>query len=249
MGDLGSPWVIPVALVVGCLIGAVGIGGVLLPPTLILLDGVNAHVAIATSIWCFFFAAIAGTVMYVRRGSVDRRAVMLLMTTSIPAAIGGALASGAVPGLYLTAGLAALILGSGCYALFPSRFRGDGAAQSPAAGLVSAGAVVGFGSGLLGSSGPVFVVPILVLMGVRTILAIGVSQVIQLPIVIFATATFAAQGMVKLVWGIVLGVPLIVGVVVGARVAHALQADVLRRVVAVALLGTGVFLAVRLAGV
>ena len=245
MGELGSPWALVAALVVGGLIGTVGIGGVLLAPALIVVDGLGPHVAIATALWSFLFAGIAGTVVYARRGSLDRRAAMILMVTVVPGTVGGALLGASLPGSYLVVGLAALVLASGCYTLVPTT-RADRATRSLGrSDLLPTGAVVGFGSALFGSSGPIFLVPILLVRGVPALLAVGISQVIQLPIVLSATAAFAATGDVNFPLGLALGVPLVVGVVAGARIAHAVRPGVLRQVVASALVGAGLLMGVR----
>ncbi len=44
------------ALVVGMLIGCVGIGGVLLTPTLVYVGGLGFHLAAATSMWALAFS-------------------------------------------------------------------------------------------------------------------------------------------------------------------------------------------------
>ena len=49
------------ALLVGLLIGCVGIGGVLLPPALVYVGGLEFHLAAATSAWAFLFCGVAGT--------------------------------------------------------------------------------------------------------------------------------------------------------------------------------------------
>lgn len=248
MGELGSPWMLVVALIAGLLIGSVGVGGVILAPALILLDGLNAHAAIVTAIWSFFFAALAGSAVYLWRNTVDLRAAALLCATIIPGAIVGALVSTAVPAIYPSAALAALVLASGCYTLLPRQAREETLAQLRPSRLLPVGAVVGVGSALLGASGPVFLVPILLVMRVPALLAVGVSQVIQLPIVILGTTTFAFAGNVNYLLGLVLGGPLAAGVAIRARAAHSVHPVMLRRIVAVALVGAGIFMAVRVLG-
>ena len=61
------------ALVVGLLIGCVGIGGVLMTPSLVYVGGLSFHLAAATSMWAFLFAGAAGTSIYARHGSIDWR--------------------------------------------------------------------------------------------------------------------------------------------------------------------------------
>ena len=60
-----------VAVVVGVLIGAIGIGGVLLVPMLTYVLGISIHVAIATAMFSYLFTGIVGAFEYARRGSVN----------------------------------------------------------------------------------------------------------------------------------------------------------------------------------
>ena len=58
-------------MVVGVLIGAIGIGGVLLVPMLTYVLGISIHVAIATAMFSYLFTGIVGAFEYARRGSVN----------------------------------------------------------------------------------------------------------------------------------------------------------------------------------
>src|SRR3712207_9298323 len=77
------------ALIVGVLVGCVGIGGVLLPPALVYVGGLDLHLAMATSMWSFLFTGGVGTVAYSRRNSVDWRMVLWLCAGNVPAAVLG----------------------------------------------------------------------------------------------------------------------------------------------------------------
>lgn len=50
------------ALIVGVLVGCIGIGGVLLPPVLAYVGGLDLHLATATSMWRFLFTGVVGTI-------------------------------------------------------------------------------------------------------------------------------------------------------------------------------------------
>src|SRR5471030_2031896 len=60
-----------IALAVGFFIGAVGVGGILLIPTLVWLGGLPIHQATATALFSFLFTGLAGTWLFQRRGSID----------------------------------------------------------------------------------------------------------------------------------------------------------------------------------
>ena len=60
-----------VSLIVGLLIGAIGIGGILLIPAVNLLAGLTIHASMATALFTFIFTGILGTFLFHRRGSID----------------------------------------------------------------------------------------------------------------------------------------------------------------------------------
>jgi uncharacterized protein len=233
------------ALIIGTLVGCVGIGGVLLPPTLTYVGGLDLHLAMATSMWGFLFTGVAGTATYSRRRSVDWRIVSWLGAGIVPAAVLGALSHGAVPASVLTILIAALIVAAGVNSLTkpPSAERSTHSFGAPL--LVMIGVIVGFGSALTGTGGPVLLVPILVFMRAPVLPAIGASQAIQIPVALFSTLGYILFGRVDFALGTALGIAMIIGVVIGTRFAHAVPAVALRRITAVSLVCVGFLIIVR----
>ena len=240
--------VLVAALVMGTLIGCVGIGGVLLPPTLVYLGGFGFHAAAATSTWAFLFCGAAGTLSYSGRRSVDWRMVAWLGAGVVPTAFVGALANAALPESLLMAILAALMVLTGADALLRNPDDvGLTTRRLGALALLAVGTFVGFGSALTGTGGAVLLVPILLLLRTPVLASVGAAQVVALPIVIFSTAGYLLYGSVDFALGTVAGLVGAVGVVVGARIAHAAPAATLRRVVATALLCVGLLIAAQMA--
>jgi uncharacterized membrane protein YfcA len=233
------------ALIVGVLIGCVGIGGVLLPPILTYVGGLNLHLAMATSIFSFLFTGVVGTIGYARRNSVDWRMVLWLGVGIVPAAVLGALSNVALPTEVLAVLLAALVVATGVNVFVQASSAERDARSFGPLLLLQIGAVVGFGSALTGTGGPVLLVPILVLMRAPTLTAIGVSQVIQIPVGIFSTVGYVLFAQVDFLLGTTLGLVAAGGVAIGTRIAHAVPTLILRRIVAVSLIGTGIFIVMR----
>ena len=235
-------------LVVGVLIGCVGIGGVLLVPALAYAWGFDVHTAVATSMWAFVFGGAAGAALYSRRGSIDWRAAGWLCAAAMPAALAGALAMAAIPARALELVIAVFIAAAGADAL---RRRNAGTADMaplpPGPVLAVIGAVTGFGSALTGTGGPLILLPILVWLRVPVLAAVGLSQAVQFPIAVLASAGNIAGGHADLAAGSVIAAALVVGVVAGARAAHAVPTRVLQATVAVVLVGVGVLMAGRVA--
>jgi uncharacterized membrane protein YfcA len=232
------------ALVVGVLVGMVGVGGVLLPPGIVALTDLSANEATATSTWAFILTGVVGTIAYAWRGLVPWGMLLRLAIGVVPAAFAGALVNATLPGPVVLLGLAALTIVVGVHQLRPCAAHGERAELGTAA-LVVIGAVVGFGSALTGTGGPVLLVPLLLALGVRPVAAIAVSQAVQLPVVVSGTVGYLQTGLVDVRLGTALGGLAALGVVVGAVVAARIQAEGLRRIVALACIAAGVFLLVR----
>ena len=231
------------ALLVGLLIGCVGIGGVLLPPALVYVGDLEFHLAAATSAWAFLFCGVAGTLSYSKRRSFDWRMAAWLGAGVVPTAVAGAWANVALPESALMGLLAALMVLTGAEALLRSPVVEQEVRRFGAPTLLAVGAFVGFGSALTGTGGAVLLLPILLLLRTPVLAAVGAGMVVSLPIAVFATAGYVLYGSVDFVLGTALGLVAVVGVVVGARIAHVAKAATLRRVVAWALLSTGLLIA------
>ena len=232
------------AVVVGVLIGMVGVGGVLLPPALVVAGGMSAHEATATSTWAFLFTGAVGTVAYAWRGVVPWRMLLWLAVGIVPAAFLGARTNALLPTPVVLGALALLTLFVGVHQLR----RTNAATSETAMGgpqLVAIGAAVGFGSALTGTGGPVLLVPVLLVLGVAPLRAVAVSQVAQLPVVLSGSIGYVQAGLTDIGLGTVLGIGAAVGAVSGALVATRLHPERLRDVVALACLTAGVVLAVR----
>ena len=229
------------------LIGAVGIGGILLAPMLAFVGGWDLHLAIGTSVWSFLFTGLAATVLYARHGSINWRLVRWLVLGIVPASVLGALANALLSSTALTAILALACVGTGVVALArpPRSERSVDALRPPA--LVGIGLAVGFASALSGAGGAAVLMPILLVLRIPALAAIGASQAIQLPVAGFATLGYAPAGRVDVLLGSALGIAEIIGVVVGTRVAHAVSPKGLRRLTAYAVMAAGAVILARLA--
>lgn len=240
-----------IAIVVGLLIGAVGVGGVLLIPALDLLTPLSIQSAMATALFTFVFTGILATVLFQRRGSIDWPLTMPVATGGLLFGFAGAWANSRLDARVLTAVLAALIVFAGVYTLLsrPSRrraaFGGRPAAQRQL--LFAVGAITGFGSGLTGVGGPALSVPMMVLLGFPPLATVGVSQVVQILAAVSGSAGNLVHGAIDFRLAAVLTVFELVGVCVGVWLAHVVDARSLRRAVGVLCVAVGTGLLVRLA--
>lgn len=229
-------------LTTGTLIGTVGIGGILLSPLLTYIIGIDLHLAMAVSSWSFLFTGIVGTTTYAGQRTISWRMAGWLSAGIVPAALVGARVNTALPTTILTIILAALIIFSGLHALYKQPVTQADKAEMSYVWLILIGLGVGFGSALTGTGGPVLLVPLLIFLQVPALAAIGVSQVIQLPVATFASLGFGLYGQIDFALGTTLGIIQAVGVVLGAYIAHRVPAGQLRKIVAIALIGVGLFM-------
>lgn len=238
---------VALVLVVGALVGMVGVGGVLLPPGLIALGGLSAHEATATSTWVFLFTGTVGTVAYARQGRVPWLMLLRLSAGVVPSAFAGAVLGATLPADIVMLALASLTLFVGVHQLLPRRDVPQPITLG-ATSLVMIGAVVGLGSAVTGTGGPVILVPVLLMLRVAPLLAVALSQAVQLPVVISGSVGYLQTGLVDVRLGTVLGLVCAVGTVGGALAARRVAAQALRQVVAGACLVAGALLLVRLLG-
>jgi len=233
-------------LVAGWLIGATGVGGVLVVPVLNQVQGVALQDAIAAASLAFAFPGVAAAWRLRQSAGAVPRGTGTMALASLPGAALGALLVHHVAVSWLLAGLAVLALASGLWGLrgAPHPHEGRAALSPLAMGVL--GAAVGLGSALTGTGGPVLLVPLLLLAGqpVRNILP--PAQAIQLPVALCAASGHALAGALDLRLALTLGGVLLVGSLAGQWAAPRTPALALHRLVCALLILTGAWYAWRL---
>ncbi len=112
--------------------------------------------------------------------------------------------------------------------------------------LMAIGTLAGLFSGIFGVGGGTVIVPLLVLwMGYGEREATGTSLAAIVFIAAFAAAAQAGYGNVRVVDGVLVGVPAVAGVLVGARLQQRLQGRTIALLFAVVLVASAVELLVR----
>lgn len=245
--DIGSLTLLAcLSIFVGVLIGGVGIGGILLVPMLTYLLSIDVHVAVAAAMFSYMFSGVVGTFIYARKRSIKWNMVFWLLASAAPAAFLGAYALSVMPARGVEFLIAALVIFAGVNAFrSPRGLKQDNPLLSRTA-LTGTGIATGIGSSLSGTGGPLILVPLLVWLKQPALVAIGLAQVVQVPVAIMATAGNYLYGQVDFQIGGVIALGLIVGVTGGARLAHLASQDVLQRVVAWVLLAVGFLMLTRI---
>lgn len=237
-----------VSILVGIICGATGVGGVLLIPSLMLFSGLGTHQAMATALFTFFFQGIVATWIYQKHGDIDWKATIPVLVGSLASSYAGAAVGAYLPARVLDVLLAALIIASSLYALYPTGKSTLAERLSDRGNtllLLGIGLFTGFVCGMTGAGGGIVSVPLMLVAGYGVMSAIGCSQVLQSVVAFSGSASNLANGFVdfSVAWWVI--VFLLAGCVAGVRIAHMLPLDKLKRGVTLLCLAIGAFIAVR----
>ena len=186
-GLLRDALTVVVGIVSGALSGAVGVGGAVISTPGVRLLGASAFVAVGTTLPSILPGAVAGTTRYAREGLVDWRVVAAAAPAGVVAAVGGSLASHAVPGEgHWLMVVTALLVGFTAVRMLrpPEEDRGatDRAPRRSTARAAAVGGGAGLLSGLLGVGGGIVLVP-------------GLSQVVGLELKPTVATSLACVGI------------------------------------------------------
>ena len=238
-----------ISLIVGTLIGAVGIGGVLLVPSLSLIADIGVHEAIPACMLSYLATGAVGVIVYTRHGSIQWPLVGWLCLGAIPAAYLGSVSLLSIPANVVMTLIAVLMIFAGGDALVKSFRQNETGSlnQSPGAlKLVLIGGITGFGSAITGTGGPLIVVPIILYLGLPVLTAVGLSQAIQIPIATFASIGNWEAGNLNFSLSLTIAAAMVVGSLAGATLVHRLPKEPIRKFVAALLIiaGSGIGLRV-----
>jgi len=184
---------------------------------------------------------VVASVIFARNKSIHWGMAAWLCAGATPTALTGAWAVSAVDARVLEVALGLLTALSGINALWRRNVSYETNSVS-AATLVGVGAGTGFLSSLSGTGGPLVLVPVLLTLKLPALMAIGLSQAIQLPVAIAATIGNYFYGELDLKLAGILAASLTVGSWYGAKLAHSLPRERLRQVVSGALVLTGFYI-------
>ena len=106
-----------VGVIAGILIGAIGVGGIVIVPALTLLNQIDIQTAIASAMFSYIGAGLVGLIMYARAGSIQWPSVTALMLAAAPGAFTAAFILQYLGELVIKSILYALMFGSSVLAL------------------------------------------------------------------------------------------------------------------------------------
>ena len=251
-------------LLLGCFSGFIaglfGVGGgMIIVPVLVfsfnnqgLSPQILTHMAIGTSLATIIITSLSAIWAHHQRGAVLWPVVKKLAPGLLVGSLIGAQIAHAIPARQLE-----FIIG--CFALLTaaqmfSGWKGklDNLPLPRTAGLVSAGGGIGIASAIFGIGGGTFTVPYLTLHGVKMANAVASASACGLPIAMAGAVGFMIAGwhegqLPAGAWGFVY-LPAFIGISatslvsarLGARLAHRLPADILKKLFACLLVLVGI---------
>lgn len=161
---LSSLLILPLALLIGIVLGALGSGGAILSlPVLVYAGGLSPTSAIAVSQLVIGVASLFGGILQASAGNVSRRSAILYAAAGIPATKVGTMIRERLPESFLMGAFAAIIVVAGLRML---NHRPDSRAglTHPVLAL-SIAASVGLLTGMLGVGGGFLLVPAMIAFG------------------------------------------------------------------------------------
>lgn len=208
-------------------------------PVLTQLAGVPLDRAIAACMLGFLAAGLYAAFVHLRRTRLAWRPVAVLCVAAGAGSTAGAATLELLPGTAVRLFVAALALASGLHALAS---RGAPRTAVPSARLLGAlGAIVGYGSAISGTGGPVMLIPLLLALGTPVAAAIALGVAAQFPITLGASVVYARAGLIDLPLAVTLGLFLVAGTYAGAHLAARLSGRALTSAVAWTLIGVGLW--------
>ncbi len=237
-------------LVAGIGITAVGPGGVLVTVGLLLCTGLSTPAVAGTAIVTNIATGSLGTFSYVRSGQLrephTRRTALVLAGTAVVGTPVGVLINFTIPAGWFGILLALFVTFVAALVWHRQRAARLEDQQDPRHALpllIGGGLVVAVVSGMFGLGGPLLTVPLLVAIGTPMLPALAAAQVQSMLIASVGSLGYLSQGSIDWPLAFVVGVPELVGVLIGWKIAHTVPTRHLTRAMIVALLAVAPFLA------
>jgi uncharacterized protein len=252
MIGLGVPVLILLAvvgLVCGIGITALGPGGVLATIGLYALTDLTPAQVAGTAIVTNIAAGVLGAVVYTKSGQLRdpqiRRTAVLLAATAVVGTPLGVLINSAISGRVFGLLLGFFVAGTAVLVWYRDRHAPatDAPAQPRAAVVIAIGFGVATAAGMFGIGGPMLTVPLLVALRVPVLGALAAAQAQSVVIGSVGTIGYLAQGAIDWPLAALVGVPALVGALVGWVIARALPTRALKYALLASLLAVAPYLA------
>lgn len=252
MTGIGIPVLVALAaigLVAGIGITAIGPGGVLVTIGLFALTELSPAQVAGTAMVTHIATGLVGTAAFARSGQLSgrdtRRTAIVLAATAVVGTPIGVVINGAVSADAFGVLLAVFVVIVAALVLYRDR-RTDGAAplRHPGTGsVVLVGFAVSVASGIVGVGGPMLSVPLLIAAGVPMLSALAAAQAQSVVIASVGSAGYLLAGSIDWPLALLVGVPELLGVVLGWMIARRVPTRVLSYALVISLFALAPYLA------
>jgi uncharacterized protein len=219
-----------VGLIAGFIDSIAGGGGLLTLPSL-LLAGLDPVSALATNKLQGTFGTASATQTFWRKGLLKPQDHMAEIATVFVGAAAGVAAVAYAPTRFLQAAMPVLLIAIAIYFALSPKLRNDPHPPKLAMGLFSfaLAPLIGFYDGIFGpGTGSFFMLALVSLFGLGVLQATARTKLLNFTSNIAALIMFALGGKIVWVVGLVMGVAQLLGAQIGAQVAIANGAKVIR---------------------
>ena len=233
-------------IAVWMLIGLTGMGGILIPPFMIMLLDMDTHLAMGTSMASFLPPCVLAIWSHFRHGNIHWPEAVPLSAAGVVCVFLGTELKAYSPGDALNLLLALLIIVVGGIAFRPASVSGASAekrrggwASRPGVRLALLGGSVGVISGMTGAGGPVLTVPAMVAMGYQPLASIAAGMVYVVLVCTAGTVGNVLHNSVDFLLAAVCAAGQVLGVWAGLAAARFLETGMLKKMVAWTCMLTG----------
>ncbi|AQP43926.1 sulfite exporter TauE/SafE family protein [Tessaracoccus flavus] len=241
------PWAIPLGLLIGAVLGAIGGGGAILTvPALIYIFGQGAGAATTGALIIVGLTSLVGVIPHQRDGNVRWREGLTFALLGIAGAAAGSIASVRVPDTVLTAAFSVLMLVVAAVMLRRLRGTRPDPQRKGWLAVIATATAVGLLTGFFGVGGGFAIVPALTLvLGFSMPAAVGTSLLVISINAATALGTRLLGGTGGLDWPLLLAfsVTAAAGSLLGARVGKRLGPRVLTISFVVLMIAVGLLMA------
>ena len=226
---------------VGMASGVLGIGGgSFLVPIMTELFGIEAHVAIATSLFTIVFTSLSSLYGHHRINGIEWGISKRLMVTTIPMAIAGSYTTEYLSSVYLRDIFGAILLLGALLVYVSMKYSKEKEDESRMWVVFVIGSIGGFLSGLLGIGGAIVMVPLLMLSGFDAKMSVSSTVPAVFISSIFSTTVHAALGHVDILLVAIIVLATIPGAQIGVKIFGKMTSIGVKYVYIILLIFTGI---------
>ncbi|MEK5237173.1 TSUP family transporter [Paenibacillus sp. FSL L8-0470] len=206
----------------GLIDSVVGGGGLIAIPAL-LSAGISLPLLLGSNKLAGTLCSFTSTASFMRSGKINFQLVKVLIPFSIIGAVAGSLTVRQVPSEFLKPLVIVMLVVITIYTLFKkawgdvSTFAGS-SKKSRLIGIAVA-LLIGFYDGFFGPGTGSFLIFAFLMMGFEFVTAAGNAKVLNFASNISSLLTFVALGSVSYSYGLIMGIPMVIGAIVGSRIA------------------------------